>query len=69
MSANNLSSSQLTLQQGTVGLITAPVQGSVLPLQPQTSTLVAHVKSEDDKGQQIQTTVYIDICTYVTDIF
>ncbi|CAG9781888.1 unnamed protein product [Diatraea saccharalis] len=54
VSGNNLNSPQLTLQsaQGTVGLIAGPVPGSVLPLQPQT-TLVAHVKSEDDKGQAI----------------
>ncbi|KAG6452160.1 hypothetical protein O3G_MSEX007513 [Manduca sexta] len=52
VSANNLSSPQLTLQaaQGTVGLLAAPVQGSVLPLQPP-ATLVAHVKTEDDKSQ------------------
>ncbi|CAH2035164.1 unnamed protein product, partial [Iphiclides podalirius] len=51
VSANSLTSPQLTLQApGTVGLIAAPVQGSVLPLQPQT-TIVAHVKNEEDKSQ------------------
>ncbi|KAF9419790.1 hypothetical protein HW555_003789 [Spodoptera exigua] len=42
----------LTLQaaQGTVGLIAAPVQGSVLPLQTP-ATLVTHVKTEDEKPQ------------------
>ncbi|XP_060809385.1 polyhomeotic-proximal chromatin protein isoform X5 [Amyelois transitella] len=51
VSASNLNSPQLTLQApGTVGLIAAPVQGSVLPLQ---SSTMLHVKSEEDKSQQM----------------
>lgn len=52
---------QLTLQaaQGTVGLIAAPVQGSVLPLQTP-ATLVTHVKTEDEKPQISSTPVIQD---------
>lgn len=45
---------QLTLQTpaGTVGLIAAPAQGSIMPLQPPTA-LLTRVKQEDEKGSQL----------------
>ncbi|NP_001188364.1 polyhomeotic [Bombyx mori] len=42
------------MQAGAVGLIAAPVQGSVMPMQTSTA-MVAHVKTEDDKSQQAAT--------------
>ncbi|GBP93643.1 Polyhomeotic-proximal chromatin protein [Eumeta japonica] len=57
VTTNNINAPQLTLQatQGTVGLIAQPVQtgvvGSIANAISQ-QALIAHVKTEDDKGQQ-----------------
>ncbi|XP_050361204.1 polyhomeotic-proximal chromatin protein-like isoform X4 [Nymphalis io] len=46
------------MQAGTMGLITTPVQGSVLPMQPQ-AALVTHVKNEEEKNQQVTQTAVV----------